>query len=88
MPPDEDFSIIRLDTACPAVRPLIRAPVRGVRTVNETDADVVRRVFREFPAGASVRAITGRLNGKVSRAPQASSGPIPPSGATPSGAPT
>ncbi len=34
-------------------------PVRGGRTVNETEADVVRRVFREFAIGASPRAPTG-----------------------------
>ena len=64
MPSDEVFPIIRLDPACPAVRPLTCAPVRGVRTVNETEADVVRRVFGEFPAGAIPRAITGRPNGQ------------------------
>ena len=39
-------------------------PVRGGRTVNETEAEVVRRVFREFAAGASPRAIARRLNGE------------------------
>ena len=37
-------------------------PVRGRRTVNETEAKVVRRVFREFASGASPRAIARRLN--------------------------
>ena len=32
-------------------------PVRGERTINEAEAEVVRRVFREFAAGASPRAI-------------------------------
>ena len=39
-------------------------PVRGGRTVNETEAEVVRRVFREFADGASPRAIARRLNGE------------------------
>ena len=39
-------------------------PVRGGRTVNETEAEVVRRVFREFASGASPRAIARRLNGE------------------------
>ena len=39
-------------------------PVRGGRTVNETEAEVVRRVFREFAVGASPRAIARRLNGE------------------------
>ena len=36
--------------------------VRGERTVNEKEADVVRRVFRDFAAGVSPRAIAQRLN--------------------------
>ena len=39
-------------------------PVRGGRTVNEIEAEVVRRVFREFADGASPRAIARRLNGE------------------------
>ena len=39
-------------------------PVRGGRTVNETEAEVVRRVFREFASGTSPRAIARRLNGE------------------------
>ena len=37
-------------------------PVRGERTVNEREADIVRRVFRDFAAGVSPRAIAQRLN--------------------------
>ena len=37
-------------------------PVRGERTVNEREAAVVRRVFRDFVAGVSPRAIAKRLN--------------------------
>ena len=39
-------------------------PVRGGRTVNEAEAGIVRRVFREFADGASPRAIARRLNGE------------------------
>ena len=39
-------------------------PVRGERTVNEAEAEVVRRIFQEFAAGASPRAIARRLNGE------------------------
>ena len=39
-------------------------PVRGGRTVNKTEAEIVRRVFREFADGASPRAIARRLNGE------------------------
>ncbi len=37
-------------------------PVRGARAVNEAEAEVVRRVFREFANGTSPRAIARRLN--------------------------
>ena len=37
-------------------------PVRGERTVNDKEADVVRRVFRDFAARVSPRAIAQRLN--------------------------
>jgi len=37
-------------------------PVRGERTVNPDQAEVVRRVFRDFAAGISPRAIARRLN--------------------------
>ncbi|TWA58589.1 DNA invertase Pin-like site-specific DNA recombinase [Azospirillum brasilense] len=37
-------------------------PVRGERTVNEAQAAVVRRVFRDFAAGISPRTIARRLN--------------------------
>ena len=37
-------------------------PVRGARTVNETEAEIVRRVFWEFANGTSPRAIARRLN--------------------------
>ena len=37
-------------------------PVRGERTINEAEAVVVRRIFREFAAGKSPRAIATDLN--------------------------
>ena len=37
-------------------------PVRGERAINEAEAGIVRRVFREFAAGVSPRAIARRLN--------------------------
>jgi site-specific DNA recombinase len=36
--------------------------VRGERTINPTEAEIVRRVFREFAAGVSPRTIARRLN--------------------------
>ena len=36
--------------------------IRGEREINETQAEVVRRIFREFAAGTSPRAIARRLN--------------------------
>ncbi len=37
-------------------------PVRGGRTVNEVEAGIVRRVFREFADGTSPRRIARRMN--------------------------
>jgi len=37
-------------------------PVRGERRINEQQAAIVRRIFREFVNGASPRAIARRLN--------------------------
>ena len=37
-------------------------PIRGERTVNEAEAEVVCQVFREFASGVSPRAIARRLN--------------------------
>jgi hypothetical protein len=37
-------------------------PVRGERKINEAQAVVVRRIFREFAAGKSPRAIATDLN--------------------------
>src|SRR5216684_3673480 len=37
-------------------------PVRGERKINEAEAAIVRRIFREFAAGKSPRAIATGLN--------------------------
>jgi site-specific DNA recombinase len=37
-------------------------PIRGERTINESKAEIIRRVFRHFAAGISPRAIARRLN--------------------------
>ena len=37
-------------------------PVRGERSINEAEAAVIRRIFQEFAAGVSPRAIAKRLN--------------------------
>jgi DNA invertase Pin-like site-specific DNA recombinase len=37
-------------------------PVRGERTINEAEAQIVRRIFREFATGKSPRAIVRDLN--------------------------
>ena len=39
-------------------------PVRGGRRIDEAEAAIVRRVFREFAAGVSPRASARRLNGE------------------------
>ena len=39
-------------------------PIRGERRIDEAEAAIVRRVFREFAAGVSPRAIARRLNDK------------------------
>lgn len=37
-------------------------PIRGARTINEIEAEVIRRIFREYVAGKSGRAIAIDLN--------------------------
>ena len=44
-------------------------PIRGERTINEPEAEVVRQVFRDFAAGISPRAIARRLNAESIRGP-------------------
>ncbi|WP_421708582.1 recombinase family protein [Algihabitans sp.] len=38
------------------------APIRGGRSINAAEAEIVRRVFRDFAAGVSPRAIAQHLN--------------------------
>jgi site-specific DNA recombinase len=45
-------------------------PIRGERTINQGEAEIVRRVFREFAAGVSPRAIARRLNDERIRGPE------------------
>jgi hypothetical protein len=37
-------------------------PVRGDRTVNEVQAEVIRRIFRDYVAGKSPKRIAVELN--------------------------
>ena len=37
-------------------------PIRGERSIDEAEAEIVRRIFREFSQGTSPRAIARRLN--------------------------
>ncbi len=37
-------------------------PIRGERSIDEAEAEIVRRIFREFAQGTSPRAIARRLN--------------------------
>ncbi len=37
-------------------------PIRGDRRINEVEASIVRRIFRQFADGVSPRTIAGRLN--------------------------
>ncbi len=45
-------------------------PVRGDRTINEAEATVVRRIFRDYAAGVSPRKIALQLNAEGVRAPR------------------
>jgi site-specific DNA recombinase len=44
-------------------------PVRGLRTIDEEQAEVIRRIFAWFAEGLSARAICGRLNAEGIPAP-------------------
>lgn len=44
-------------------------PMRGKRVINETEAFIVRRIFKEFAAGRSPRAIARSLNAKKIKGP-------------------
>jgi hypothetical protein len=54
-----------------AVRPR-RHPVRGDLVVDETEADVIRRVFRDYATGLSPRTIAARLNAQGIPGPRGS----------------
>jgi site-specific DNA recombinase len=56
--------------------------IRGDRKINEAEAVVVRRIYREFPAGRSPRAIATDLNKDGIPGPLAVAGQTPRSGAT------
>ena len=45
-------------------------PIRGGRAVNEIEADVVRRIFKEYIGGKSSRTIAWELNNQGIRGPQ------------------
>jgi hypothetical protein len=55
---------------------------RGGRTINEDEAAIVRRIFTEFAAGRSPKAIARRLNDDGIPARAVSSGATPRSAAT------
>jgi DNA invertase Pin-like site-specific DNA recombinase len=44
-------------------------PMRGERSINEAEAKIVRRIFREFAAGKSPRAIALKLNREAAPGP-------------------
>ncbi|MGU3401664.1 recombinase family protein, partial [Brucellaceae bacterium D45D] len=44
-------------------------PIRGDRTINEREAEVVRRIFRDYAAGKSAKAIAVALNRESIAAP-------------------
>ena len=44
-------------------------PIRGDRTINETEAEVVRRIFRDYAAGKSAKRIATELNAAGVSAP-------------------
>jgi DNA invertase Pin-like site-specific DNA recombinase len=44
--------------------------VRGLRTIDEAEAEIVRRIFREYAAGLSPRTIASRLNAEKRPAPR------------------
>ena len=46
-------------------------PIRGGRRINETEAEVVRRIFRDYAAGKSPRAIAIELNAEDVPGPHA-----------------
>ena len=59
---------------------------RGQRTINEAEANIVRRIFSEYVAGNSPRKIAASLNAEQIPSPRAANGMPLPSTATISGA--
>lgn len=62
--------------------------IRGLRSINEAEAEVVREIFRRYAAGASPRAIVAALSSLLSMHaafpdPAAADGTLRPSTATP-----
>jgi DNA invertase Pin-like site-specific DNA recombinase len=49
------YDVVKRNDAC-------GEPVRGERRINEAEAEIVRRIFREFAAGRSPRSIAVSLN--------------------------
>jgi DNA invertase Pin-like site-specific DNA recombinase len=62
-------------------------PVRGEREIDQEQAEIVRRIFREYVAGKGPQKIAADLTARASRARAASAGRIPRSGATAPSAP-
>ena len=62
-------------------------PIRGERKINEAEAEIVRRIFREFTAASVPAPWRAGSTTKASPARPGRSGPTPPCGATPSAAP-
>ena len=61
-------------------------PMRGDRSINPKEVEVVRRIFRDYVAGKSPKRIATELNKEGFRAPGAVSGVSAPSTATPNAA--
>jgi site-specific DNA recombinase len=59
----------------------------GERTISVAEAEIVRRVFREFASGRSPRAIAAGLDRDIIRAREAPPGAPPPSTVTGGAAP-
>lgn len=61
--------------------------IRGDREIDDAQAEIVRRIFREFASGRSALSIASRLNDEGIPGPRAVSGTTPPCGAMPCVAP-
>ncbi|WP_242149304.1 recombinase family protein [Sphingomonas sp. BAUL-RG-20F-R05-02] len=47
-------------------------PIRGLREIDEEQAEVVRRIFREFARALAARTIAAMLNADGTKAPRES----------------